>query len=124
MVIIKKYNSKKTRIKKEMFESLCKLQCTETEIASVFDVCEDTLNTWCKETYGETFSDTFKKKSAGGRVALRRTQFRIADSNPTMAIWLGKQYLGQRDNFEEVNNEEIDKAKEIIVSIRKSVDDK
>ena len=30
-------------------------------------------------------------------MSLRRSQFRIAETNPTMAIWLGKQYLGQKD---------------------------
>lgn len=33
-------------------------------------------------------------------MSLRRTQFKLAEKNPTMAIWLGKQYLGQRDNVE------------------------
>lgn len=33
-------------------------------------------------------------------MSLRRTQFKLAEKNPTMAIWLGKQYLGQRDNIE------------------------
>lgn len=30
-------------------------------------------------------------------MSLRRSQFRIAETNATMAIWLGKQYLGQKD---------------------------
>jgi hypothetical protein len=100
VVNIKKYDSKKTRINKDIFENLCKLHCTESEISGVFDICEDTLNTWCKETYGETFSDTYKKKSASGNIALRRAQFRMAENNATMAIWLGKQYLGQIDKIE------------------------
>jgi len=33
-----------------------------------------------------------------GRMSIRRQQFKLlADGNVTMAIWLGKQYLGQRD---------------------------
>lgn len=32
-----------------------------------------------------------------GFVSLRRKQFAMAEKNPTMAIWLGKQYLGQSD---------------------------
>ena len=34
-------------------------------------------------------------------------QFKLAEKNPTMAIWLGKQYLNQRDRQEvyaEVDN--------------------
>ena len=30
-------------------------------------------------------------------MSLRRSQFRLAENNATMAIWLGKQYLGQKD---------------------------
>lgn len=32
-----------------------------------------------------------------GRVGLRRKQMRLADSNASMAIFLGKQMLGQKD---------------------------
>lgn len=32
-----------------------------------------------------------------GKVALRRKQYRLADKHPNMAIFLGKQYLGQQD---------------------------
>ncbi|MBQ0061347.1 MAG: hypothetical protein KBT15_06205 [Bacteroidales bacterium] len=31
-------------------------------------------------------------------MSLRRSQMKMAETNPTMAIWLGKQYLGQKDN--------------------------
>ena len=94
-------------IDKELFEKLCELQCTEVEICGIFDVCEDTLNSWCKENYDMTFSDTFKKKSAKGKMSLRRLQYRIADNgNATMAIWLGKQWLGQTDKFDGILNYE------------------
>lgn len=35
-----------------------------------------------------------------GRASLRRKQFAMAEKNPAMAIWLGKQYLGQADKKE------------------------
>lgn len=87
----------KIKIDKEEFEKLCAMQCTEEEIANFFDCSIDTINNYCKETYSETFSDTFKKKSASGKISLRRSQFKIAETNATMAIFLGKQYLGQKD---------------------------
>lgn len=89
--------SKQINIDQKQFESLCALQCTEEEMCGFFGVNTDTINSWCKNTYGETFSETFKKKSAGGKMSLRRSQFRLAEKSATMAIWLGKQYLGQRD---------------------------
>lgn len=84
-------------IDQKIFENLCGIQCTESEICSVFECCEDTLNAWCKRTYNATFSDTYKEKRQVGKVSLRRMQFRLAEKNAGMAIWLGKQYLDQRD---------------------------
>lgn len=86
-------------IKKDSFEKLCVLQCTEAEICSFFDTTDKTLSRWCVDTYGEKFSEAYKKLSKGGLISLRRTQFRLAEKSPAMAIFLGKQYLGQRDNM-------------------------
>lgn len=80
------------------FDKLCALQCTEQEIADWFEMCTDTLETRIKETYGVTFSELFRQKRGKGKIALRRMQMQTAESgNPTMQIWLGKQYLGQTD---------------------------
>ena len=91
----------KTQINKEEFEKLCGLQCTLEEIASFFNCCDDTINNWCKKTYGDNFSGVYKKYSADGKMSLRRAQFRLAEKSPAMAIFLGKQYLGQSDRPEE-----------------------
>lgn len=90
----------KVSISQEQFEKLCGLQCTLEEIASFFDCCDDTINNWCKKTYGDSFSVVYKNKSASGKISLRRYQFKLAEKNPSMAIWLGKQWLGQKDNTE------------------------
>lgn len=87
-------------IDSKIFENLCKLQCTREEICSFLDVTDKTLETWCKRTYGECFSLVFAKKREGGKISLRRAQFRLAEKNAAMAIFLGKQYLGQSDNPE------------------------
>lgn len=82
---------------KQQFESLCSIQCTEEEICAVLDCDEISLISWCKRTYGKTFSQVFKEKRLGGRASLRRNQYLLSEKNATMAIWLGKQYLGQTD---------------------------
>ncbi len=87
----------KKQISQKQFEELCQIQCTEEEICAVLDVSDQTLNTWCKETYGRTFLETFKEKREAGKMSLRRKQWNLAETNATMGIWLGKQYLGQRD---------------------------
>lgn len=84
-------------IDQKQFESLCGLQCTLDEICGFFGCCTDTLESWCKRTYKMGFSEVFKQKRGTGKISLRRAQFRLAENNANMAIWLGKQYLGQKD---------------------------
>jgi len=94
------------RPKKEIdikaFENLCGLQCTQEEICAFFDCCTETLNAWCKRTYETGFSEVFKQKRGKGKISLRRSQFQLADKSAAMAIWLGKQYLKQKEPKEEI----------------------
>jgi len=90
-------------IDQKQFEALCGIQCTQEEICSVLDCNPDTLNSWCKEHYGNSFSKVFKEKRQGGKASLRRMQWKLAEKNATMGIWLGKQYLDQTDKLETNN---------------------
>lgn len=90
----------KKNIDQKQFESLCGLQCTLEEICGWFGITDKTLNSWCKKTYSKTFSEVFKEKRSTGKISLRRHQWRLAEKNANMAIWLGKQYLGQKDQVE------------------------
>lgn len=67
------------------------------EIADILDVDDKTLTGWCLRTYGKHFSEVFKEKSSRGKISLRRMQWKLAEKSPAMAIFLGKNYLGQRD---------------------------
>lgn len=89
-------------IDRDQFEKLCYLQCTLTEIAGFFRCSEDTIERWCKREMRMSFADAFKTYSIGGKISLRRWQFKMAEHNVTMAIWLGKQYLGQREPQQEI----------------------
>lgn len=88
-------------INKEQFEKLCNLQCTKEEICGFFGITDKTLTGWCERTYGLDYSEAFKTYSQDGKISLRRTQFRMAERNPAMAIWLGKQYLGQTEKIDQ-----------------------
>ena len=89
----------KKKISQKQFESLCAIQCTKEEICDVLDVTEKTLNNWCKEIYGTSFSLVFNQKRALGKASLRRNQWKLAEKgNSTMQIWLGKQILKQSEN--------------------------
>lgn len=103
-------------IDQKQFESLCALQCTLLEICGFFSVTDKTLDSWCKRTYHQTFSEVFKVKREAGKISLRRSQFKIAESNASMAIWLGKQWLGQKDNISEMQGA-LEKLDQIISGI-------
>lgn len=75
-------------------EKLAGLQCTQEDVAAWFGVSVNTIKRRLREAeYREVWDAGLGK----GRVSLRRKQMALADKNATMAIFLGKQYLGQRD---------------------------
>jgi hypothetical protein len=95
----------KKHIDQDMFEKLCSIFCTKLEIADMFNVSEDTLENWCKKTYKDTFSAVYKSKSSAGKRSLRRKQFEVAmGGDRGMLIWLGKNYLGQSDKLDFVED--------------------
>lgn len=104
----------KKEIAQDQFEKLCGLQCTLEEICGWFDVTDKTLDRWCKETYGESFSEVFAKKREAGKISLRRSQWRLAEKSAAMAIFLGKNYLGQSDNVVIEDKSALDKLDEIL----------
>lgn len=87
-------------IDRKNFESLCAIQCTKEEICAFFEVTDKTLESWCKRTYKAGFSEVFRQKRGKGKISLRRAQFQLAQKNANMAIWLGKQYLGQKESVD------------------------
>lgn len=93
----------KVDIDQNQFEKLCSIQCTKEEIASWFNCSVDTIEKFCARTYKDTFTAVFKNFSGRGKVSLRRNQFKLAETNVTMAIFLGKQYLGQTEVVENHN---------------------
>lgn len=97
----------KTVIPPDEVEKLAQLHCSSEEIAAFFGVPSQTLVA--------NFGDIIQKARAEMKVALRRSQIKLAlDGNCTMLIWLGKQYLNQSDKVveekpEALNAEELDK---------------
>ena len=94
----------------ELIEKLAGIMCTQEEIASFIGCSVDTLQR------DETFCGIYKKGLDAGKMSLRRKQWRLADTNATMALWLGKQYLGQRDILE-VENKQLVKVEELLNKI-------
>lgn len=101
------------------FDKLCGLQCTLEEIAGWFNCSVDTIENKVKEAHSITFSEYFAQKRSGGKISLRRKQYETAMAgNPTMLIWLGKQYLAQKDRHEIDASEEIKDGLKLAYSIR------
>lgn len=81
------------------------IHCTGEEIAGVMQVDYDTLNRNCHDKFGYGISEYIKKNQANGKMSLRRAQWKSAENgNVTMQIWLGKQWLGQKEQQEIVTN--------------------
>lgn len=103
----KKMGRPQIEIDEAQFRKLCNIMCTAEEIAGFFDCSVDTIERWTKRTFGETFAVVYKRLSSAGKISLRRYQFEIAKKNAGMAIFLGKNYLGQRDSFEMASEGEV-----------------
>ena len=80
-------------------EKLANIMCTQEEIATMFDCDVRTLQR------DEEFCRVFKKGKENGKMSLRRIQWKLSEKNTAMAIWLGKQYLGQKDRLETENTD-------------------
>lgn len=80
---------------------MCMIHCTGEEIAGVMQMDYDTLNKNCKEKWGIPISEYIKNNNSNGKMSLRRMQWKAAENgSTTMQIWLGKQWLGQRENID------------------------
>jgi hypothetical protein len=82
-------------IKISLLKQLCELQCTKDEIAAAFNISVASLNKLIEKD--EAVRSAIEYGQSQGKISLRRKQFRLASVNASMAIHLGKQYLGQTD---------------------------
>lgn len=87
----------------KIIEQLASFMCTEEEIASFLGVTVEVLKNKSNE---QSFLECIKNGRKKGKAGLRMNQFRLSKTNAAMAIWLGKQYLGQKDNVEDDNDVE------------------
>ena len=75
------------------------LQATAEEIAGAFRVSVDTLDRRLREAFGMGFAELRKRCNGIQKLSLRRYQFQQSERNATMAIWLGKVWLGQQETI-------------------------
>ena len=77
----------------QLVYQLATYQCTRNEIYAALRVTQPFMI-----QYKEKFEEIYQRGLEDGKVRFRKAQTRMADKNPVMAIWCGKQYLGQSDN--------------------------
>lgn len=109
---------------KKTFEDLVSLGCSQEEVCWFFrdengkPANIDTLSRWCKRTYGMTFQEYIKKVGCMGmKIRIRRNQLKLSEKSAAMAIFLGKNYLGQTDVAVEDNNETLQRLDEVLDQI-------
>lgn len=75
---------------------LAHIQCTDEEISSMVGM---TPEGFCdRKKRDAVLFECLENGRREGRMSLRRVQWKAAQAgNNTMLVWLGKQYLGQRD---------------------------
>src|SRR3954468_5495009 len=83
----------------ELVEKLGQIHCTDAEIAAIVGV---SLDTFKRRKNEEGFAEMLENARGRGKASLRRIQWQLAQNgNAAMAIFLGKNLLGQRDRFDD-----------------------
>lgn len=107
------------------FQDLVGLGCSQEEICWYFrdetgkPANIDTLTRWCKRQFGMTFQEYFRQNGFMAlKIKLRRNQFKLSEKSASMAIWLGKQYLEQKDNIEFEDKESLARLDAILESLK------
>lgn len=92
----------------DQVEKMCAIQCTGEEIAGVMGFSYDTLERACKREQNLAFAEYMAQKRQEGKASLRRKQYTTAmEGNPTMLVWLGKNWLNQTDKQDIVHDHSI-----------------
>lgn len=80
----------KKELDAEMIGRLASIHCSVDEIALIMNCGRDTIY--------RNYMDVVEEGRAKGKMGLRRRQWEVAnEGNPTLLIWLGKQWLNQSD---------------------------
>ena len=87
-------------------DNLLKAQCDGVGIAGILGVHPNVLYEACKEVNKLSFSEYSAQKKSKGKELLRAKQFEMAmNGDKSMCIWLGKQYLDQKDRKDMTSND-------------------
>lgn len=90
------------------FDIAIQLPMIKADICLLMGGCsEDTIERYVKKRFGKTFAELQGERRQHFRKNILGKQYEIAmKGNVGMLIWLGKQYLGQKDKQEISGDEE------------------
>ncbi len=80
-----------------VIKRMAEIMCTNEEIADVLGVGVDLIT---NDNNNAVFQAAKREGQVKGKMSLRREQFTLAEKNANMAIFLGKNYLDQKDKQE------------------------
>jgi len=96
----------KANIDWKRVDHLLTCQCDGVGIAGILGVHPNVLYEACKEVNKLSFSEYSAQKKSKGKELLRAKQFEMAmNGDKSMCIWLGKQYLDQKDRKDMTSND-------------------
>jgi hypothetical protein len=97
----------------ESLKGLGRLQCTNDEAATFFGVSTTTFVKFLDDF--PVARDSYERGIGLGKIGLRRTQWKHAAANVAMAIFLGKNYLGQTDKSTLDHGNKDDKPFQVVI---------
>ena len=84
---------------------LAKRQFTRAEIYSILNISINELNKSTKKK--DQFETAYLQGVDAGKGCVKYSQFEMAQTNPVMSIFWGKQHLGQSDNPNQLINADL-----------------
>jgi len=101
----------KAKFDHKLVRTLASFGCTQEEIAEACGISESTLTRHARAEIDSGYAEM--------RRSLRKWQYNLAKSgNLGMLIWLGKQYLSQKEKTESVVREEVVTIEEIAEKVK------
>lgn len=87
----------------KFLEAMCKAGARREDICTALGFTDRSLNNILKREKGMCFKEYREKMRGAGKAFLAAKQFEMAmRGNTAMCIWLGKQWLGQKDTARQV----------------------
>lgn len=110
----KPYARKNIYVKDIPFDKVFQLatyQSTREEIYAILNITYSELCLPENKEYREKFEESYLAGKEAGRNQLRNAQFKMAQKSVPMSIFLGKQYLNQSDNPQQLMGENLGTVK-------------